>query len=276
MTDAMHEHVLREKKLLEQLASCPIADISGVVDASGAVGAKGPGDDPWTVLFTFQAWRIEGQPLLSIGLTVRRVVRYEELDGFRALTAPYAVLRIRARLAVDSVYGCPQALLESVIGPDACDAELNAVAIELHRPVTYENRVLGTFTLDRRVGWFSGQAYWMGNRVRLNLRAESPQEAEAAAHTGEALLHESGIWTKRIRDHAVARLLTVKNDGWLEEGEKPLTADEFGDTMILETICVDPGGSFEFWYSDGGLFWGHAIVVRGDLAEGPRRADIGG
>lgn len=144
----------------------------------------------------------------------------------------------------------------------------------MQKPVTFDDPTFGTFTLDRRVDWFTAEVMWNGNRVSLNL-AESDEvhEALAAAH---ALWQEQREWNRRIRDYAVQELLPLKNEAWLSEDEAELTADEFKDAMTLESITVYPDGSFDFWHDDGDLFWGHSIQISGSLSEGPTDADIPG
>ncbi len=46
--------------------------------------------------------------------------------------------------------------------------------------------------------------------------------------------------------------------------------------MTLTSISLSHDGEFEFWYDDGGLFWDHAIVISGDLKDGPTDATIAG
>lgn len=46
--------------------------------------------------------------------------------------------------------------------------------------------------------------------------------------------------------------------------------------MKLEAITVRPNGEFEFWHDDGDLFWGHSILISGDLNHGLEDADIPG
>jgi hypothetical protein len=48
------------------------------------------------------------------------------------------------------------------------------------------------------------------------------------------------------------------------------------ERISLESVTVSTDGAFEFLYQDGGLFDGHAIVVRGTLKDGPETADIYG
>lgn len=46
--------------------------------------------------------------------------------------------------------------------------------------------------------------------------------------------------------------------------------------LELHSINIDPQGRVEFWYHDGGMFWGHDIEVNGTLGQGPRAAVIAG
>lgn len=46
--------------------------------------------------------------------------------------------------------------------------------------------------------------------------------------------------------------------------------------MELESVQVYGDGRFEFWFNDGGLFWGRAIHVTGSLTEGPTGAQMEG
>src|SRR5262249_31987940 len=147
-------------------------------------------------------------------------------------------------------------------------------AEELQKPVTFEDPILGTFTLDRRVDWFIAQVVWAGESISLNLSESA--EAQAALKTAHALWENQSEWNRRVRDYAIAKLLPLKNDTWLDEDEAELTPDEFNERMMLESITVNANGSFDFWHNDGDLFWGHSIQISGSLSEGLKRADIPG
>jgi hypothetical protein len=198
----------------------------------------------------------------------------EELKTFQDMIVPYEVIRIKARVVVDSVLGSPQALLEAYEGRESSDPELSQSAEQLQKPVTFEDPLLGTFTLDRRVDWFTGQVVWDGESISLNLSEST--KLESALRTAHALWRNQGEWNQRVRNFAVEQLLPLKNDTWLDEGEGELTPDEFRERMTLESITVNADGSFDFWHDDGDLFWGHSIQISGNLAEGPMDADIPG
>ena len=74
-------------------------------------------------------------------------------------------------------------------------------------------------------------------------------------------------------------LLGSAND-WAEqmEDEEPqeITREQFMERMELESIEVRADGSFQFWFGDGDLFYGHSIWVSGDLKNGPNDAAMEG
>jgi hypothetical protein len=265
-----------EQRLLKQLAAAPLVDVLGVLSAGGVSGAWSRGDTLWTLLFGFASWRTRGGPLRTQELIVRRKVREKEIEKYRKLLKPNVVTRVRARVVEGSVFGQPGALLVRVVGPDNSDAELNAEVKRLQQPVRIKDKTFGTFTLDRRLDWYEGRAAWNGRKVRLSLSAQEPAKVERALQVTRALWRAQKSWRAKVLAYAVRQLLPLKNDNWLGDDERPLTAKQFQARMKLEGITVSPNGSFEFWHDDGGLFWGHTIQISGSLAKGLTDADIPG
>jgi hypothetical protein len=265
-----------EQQLLKQLAAAPLVDVFGVLSASGVNGSWSQGDTLWTLLFGFASWRIRGGPLQTQELIVRRKVREKEIQKYRNLVKPKVVTRIRARVVEDSVFGRPEALLVRVVGRDKSDAALNADVNRLQQPVRIKDKTFGTFTLDRSVDGYEGRAAWNGQRVRLSLSAHEPADVERALQVARTLWRAQKTWRAKVLAYAVKQLLPLKNDNWLGDDERPLTAKQFQARMKLESITVSPDGSFEFWHDDGDLFWGHSIQIMGSLAKGLYHADIPG
>ncbi len=152
--DTFAEVKLRRKRLFEQLATAPAVTVLGVVAPSGAGGSKLRGDEFWTFQFALDAWRIDTGKVQTRPLTIQREVTDEVLKRYRGQIAPYAVLRIHARIVADSLLGTPQGLLENVIGIETSDRELNDFAGQLQVPVTHVDPILGIFTLNRRASCF--------------------------------------------------------------------------------------------------------------------------
>jgi hypothetical protein len=89
---------------------------------------------------------------------------------------------------------------------------------------------------------------------------------------------EGEEWERRAKDKAVDRLLDLKNESWLDEdeGEEPLSEEEFRANMRLTAVQIAADGSIEFTFADGDMFFGHDIVVKGTVEEGWRSANIEG
>jgi hypothetical protein len=263
-----------QRELLEQLATASISDVLAVVDATGPGAGKLGRGALWSMSFSSNAWRIDGGEIQTKPLRFHRNVTDEELKRWQAQIEPYDVIRVKARVVVESILGSPQALLEDFVGSGSSDAELRRHADELQKPVTLQDPLLGTFTLDRRVDWFTARVIWAGESIVLHLTGSA--DAQAALKTAHALWQNQSDWSRRVSDLAVKKLLALKNDTWLDEGEAELTADEFKQRMTLKSITAEADGAFEFWHDDGDLFWGHSIQVSGNLTTGPTRADIAG
>ncbi|MCB9766027.1 MAG: DUF2262 domain-containing protein, partial [Alphaproteobacteria bacterium] len=151
-----------------------------------------------------------------------------------------------------------------------------AVREELLKPVRVEDPQLGVLTLNRALGWYEGEIAWCARTVPLKVSPEAPERPEAALDVARALAADAERWRDRVEDFAVQALLGLKNDNWLEDDEAPVDEAGFKARMTLTSITADEGGTFSFWHDDGDLFWGHAILVTGDLDTGPTDADIPG
>jgi hypothetical protein len=268
-----------EENLIKQLEGSPESEIVGVVGAGGVSGAgAGPSGDNvhWTVLITFSGWKPAGGELRKSEITVRKVVSKAAIRTFVAAMDPYDVVRVRARWSEDNVFGSPQALLTELIGKDDSDSELNAYALELQEPVTFADPQFGVFTLDRRVSWYEASSDWGGISIRLTVHADAPAQMEKSLAVARKLWGAHADWQQRISACATKELLGLKNESWLQEGEAEVSRAEFERRLVLETISVEADGSFEFWHNDGDLFWGHSIMVSGNLEEGPKDAGIHG
>lgn len=266
-----------KEDLIKQLDVSPEAVILGVVGAGGVSGAGGgPSGDQWTVLITLSGWKPLGGELRKSEMTVRKLVPEAEVRTVMAVMDSYDIVRLRARWSEDSVFGSPQALLVEFLGKEDSDSELNSYSVELQQPVTFADPQFGRFTLDRRVNWYEATPDWCGSSIRLTISAGAPEEMEKSLAVARRLWAEQEDWKRKITDCATKKLLGLKNDNWLDENEPEVSEEGFAHKMALESISVEAGGAFEFWHDDGDLFWGHSILVSGNLADGPKDAGIHG
>ena len=50
----------------------------------------------------------------------------------------------------------------------------------------------------------------------------------------------------------------------------------FINSITLSSLSVYSEGDFEIFFSDGDIFWGHSIIVSGNIHEGLSSAEIAG
>ena len=304
--DFLSKMEIRVEKLRAQLAEAEIAVITGVVDPSGPGGsrmsrrsdgsvaevtfpalgsARAPHEDPalWELRVSLAYWRPAGGEVRESKLTLRKPVSRAALDAAFERVRPYDLLQARVRLVEHWVIdddlprtGSPQGLLVEVSPDRPHDPELERLARLLREPVIMHDDRFGKFVLNRRIDWFEGKMKWGGTRVNLALSGSGVDEVAEALATAHALWDAQAAWHQRIIAHAVEGLLPDKNDSGLEEGEEPLTADDFVARMSLTDITIYEGGTFEFWFNDTDLFGDRSISVSGDLQNGPTHSNVEG
>ena len=264
--------------LIDSLRSAPRQTIQGVVDPSGVGAGKSPGEALWRMTFSLAAWCTANGPVRRTKLTVRREVDDAELTAFRGRLPEGGVVALEVGLLEETGFGGPQAWLHAIAPERPFRSELVQVAEDLGKPVTTEDPQFGTFTLERRFHWHAARTFWGTDSVRLALNTDSDDDAFPQNTLAQArmLWSHQERWQSEIHDLMVRELLALKNGDWLEENESELDREEFLGRVALQSITVNPDGSFEFWYEDGDLFWGHAIMASGSLAKGLATVGIHG
>ena len=88
---------------------------------------------------------------------------------------------------------------------------------------------------------------------------------ESETNKASALVSDICSWLPStyeiIRDFCASKLLSLKNETWLEEDEEPLTKERFAEIITLKSIAAYSDGSLTLYFDDNDIFWGHSIVV---------------
>lgn len=276
MNDIFEEIEKKEKKLYEQLTTSPLVEVSGIVGLSGVGAAKTENEELWSLRFTFDAWRIGNDSMQTEPMRLQRKIADGELRQYQDEINSETIIKIQARVALENVPGTPQGLFEQVLEKEVDDEELQNYLQELQKPIVYTDDFFGTCTYDRKYGCYNIETKWNNESIHLSLDVEDPSDFQTVVATAHKLWKNETIWNGPIKDFAVQELFELKNDSWLDDDEEELTSDQFKECMVLETISLDKDGSFEFWYDDGDLFWGHTILISGTLEEGFTDAEIAG
>ncbi len=248
--------------------------ILAVTGANGFSGGKTGKEKLWTAHLGLTAWMEEDSPDIHRGEFVLTTIADDRLlDVLRQRTPPDFIVKCKVRVSPDG-----QRLLLLDLPVPGFDPDLKAILEEQKKPVTFREEGLGTFTLNRQVDWFETEINWLGTEISLTIDMEEAREE--ALQNAKTLLASAADWDKRVRECAADELLQNAND-WNQEmekdGETPtITREQFMERMELESIEVMADGSFQFWFADGDMFYGHSIWVSGDLENGPDEASMEG
>ena len=241
--------------------------IVAVTDASGFGSVKEPEQELWRVGIGLTAWMEEDSPDIHRGEASLVSLADDTLRNYlRQRVRPDFIIKFTARVSEDG-----RRLLLLDLPEPGFDPDLKAILEEQKKPVSFWEDGLGTFTLNRSVGWFETEAEWLGQPARLDFdRDENRADCLTHFHT---LMERQEEWDQRVRALAAEKLLDLAND-WAQESEEgretaEITQEQFMERMELDAIQIYEDGAFEFWFNDGDLFWGHSIHVTGSLTNGP-------
>ena len=215
----------------------------------------------WTAGITLNAWLREDEEEVHKDPAQLVTLADDRLFGYLRTRIPANfILKIKVRAAkegnVFQLIGMPE---------PGFDPDLKAMLEEQKKPVTLDGGDLGTFTLVRSAGWFDAEADWNGVSTRLVF--DCNEASEPCLNTARNLFLDPAGWDEKIRSYTAGHLLATLNT-FAGEGEEPMTAQELYDLLEPDSILVRGDGTFEFWYGNGGVFWGQLVRVCGSLGEG--------
>lgn len=108
---------------------------------------------------------------------------------------------------------------------------------------------------------------------------ENESMMTSALETAYELVNNQEKWNERIRDYASEKLVELANE-WLQDNDEAdideITKEMFVKLMKFNTISAYPEGNFEMFFGDGEMFWGHSIVINGNINGEFKSADIAG
>lgn len=241
--------------------------ILAVTGASGFGGGKSGQEELWTASIGLTAWMEEDSPDIHRGEFSLTTLADDNLMKFLKTRAPRdTIIWCKVRLSLDG-----NRLLLTNLPEQGFDPDLDAILREQKKPVTFEEEGLGTFTLNRQVNWFETEVDWLGTEISLVFDRE--EDRAACIQNAKVLLASAVGWDLRVREYAADELLDLAND-WAEDEE--VTREQFMERMEPESIEIREDGSFEFWFADGDMFYGHSIHVTGSLTGGPDWAQMEG
>lgn len=111
-------------------------------------------------------------------------------------------------------------------------------------------------------GCYSGTLRVGRRKIGLDfLPNDAPNEV--LVKRARAIAAKLELLATRAARYAGRTLVDLKNEAWLEEGQRPIRPSTLQAALTLTAVCLhDDSVTFEF--DDGGTFWGHRVKVRTD------------
>ena len=247
-------------------------DILGITDPGGVNEVKVDGTDLRKVSIGLTAWMDEyEQELHQTPGRFEAMVDETLLEYLRERTPRNFIISATVRPS-ETEEGC---FLMTDLPKPAFDPVLKALLEEQKKPVKLDVDGLGTFTLNRGLGWYDATVEWMGEEISLNLD-QNEELLESAQETARTLMENQTDWDAKVRAFAAEQLLNEANQLLQSEDEQAeeYTADTLAEQFQIDSILAGPDGTFEFWFSDDDLFLAHPVHVTGTLEQGPKLAEM--
>lgn len=246
-------------------------DILSITDPGGVNADKVEGTELWKVSIGLTAWMDEyEQELHQTPARLEAMVDETLLTYLRERTPRNFIITATVRPAEEE-----GRFLMTDLPKPGFDPELKALLEEQKKPVKLEIEDLGTFTLNRSLGWYDASVDWMDDEISLNLD-QNEETLAAAQETAKTLMEDQEGWDARVRAFAAEQLLERVNALLQSEDDEAelYTRETLAGQFQIDSILAGPDGAFEFWFSDDDLFLAHPVHVAGTLEQGPTLAEM--
>ena len=250
--------------------------VYGVSSAVSGGAGKAPGAKFWTYSKTLIAWREAGEHIVEEELRVTKQLTEYQLSTYvqEKAIADNALVALRLELQAPEEGKIRQATLIEILKP-VSDPDLQNILDAYRTPVIVEHENFGNLILNRAYNWFEGQIVWLDKNIDLSLSISEGHDVGQALSVVEVLYSDASGWISLAKACASEKLLKTWNEHWREEDEAIKTHSDFVALLTLNTISVEPEGTFTFWFSDEEYFFGgHDIQVYGTLDDGFKDAHI--
>lgn len=253
-----------------------IIEVAVVTGASGIGAGKVGKDIMWTVSIDLIAWKelYNNEPIMKEELRIEWLADDEEWQKSRNILESNSIVKLLVRKGLKTM------MLVKILETEYKDEELETVLQDAMKPVFYNDEKLGQFELDKCVKLFVKKILWAGEEGNLYFNLDEDRSImKSALETAYVLLNDQDRWNLNIREYASEKLLESAND-WLEDNDEAeineITKEMFMNFMKLDSISIYPQGYFQILFFDGDMFWGHSIIVNGNINGNLSLAEIVG
>ncbi|HDR3907994.1 DUF2262 domain-containing protein [Bacillus toyonensis] len=253
-----------------------VIEIAAVTGALGIGASKGGDNILWTASIDLIAWKDlhNNETITKEDIRLAWLVDDEEWRKSKDILTANTVVTLQVRKSGNSL------MLVKVLETPYKDDELEIILQDAMKPVFYDDGILGEFELDKRVKTFEKRMSWAGEECHLYFDwNEDKHMMKSALETAHVLFKEQYEWNMKMKMYAAKELVELANE-WLQDDDEAeideITKEMFIDSITLSSLSVYSEGDFEIFFLDGDIFWGHSIIVSGNIHEGLSSAEIAG
>jgi hypothetical protein len=248
-----------------------IKEIAIITQTRPFSGAKSGTDKFYEVIMGITAWKfITGKEIFTGEYSLTVKADSEGIKSLREKILPDTIISLKVRQKGNYF------LLVEIFENKTIDEELEKILKEQTKQIIYKDDTLGRFILDKRFDIYTKKIEWDNKNVELNIEKYKGKRLSDAFITANEFIREQIMWDQKVKKFAANKLLKLKNEEWLEENEKEITLEQFVERINVENINIFSRKRFEIYFDDGDIFWGHEIIVSGNLEKGPIRVEIEG
>ncbi len=208
------------------------------------------------------------------------------------------IYRIKGRLPklldgepwVNNEYRMSSIYVTEIISDNEKNDFLENLLKEYKKEVSVNSKVLGKLILNKELNRYETESdiEWCGGMVGISISCEDDDINECLP-VAEEFYNNRQEWDRKIREYAAEQLTELAND-WLadeyyeeddesDEETEPvheITEKEFAERIMICDISFDSDRNFTVYYADDDMFWGHSILVDGNIETGFESAEIAG
>ncbi|MDO5516256.1 MAG: DUF2262 domain-containing protein [Clostridium sp.] len=286
----------KEIKRFEDRFSNEVIEIDAVTGASGFSGGKAGKDIMWGATIDLIAWKLHGSnnKVIQDKYSLDCLVDDDGLKEIRNSIDKESIIRVKVSKSIDDSKNYFK--LVEVIDNSYEDEELNEILQEALKPVFYDDEILGRMELNKTVNVFETDVDWIDSKVNISFDNSTDENIiKEYISTAHELYNNKKSWNKKVLSYAAEKLLDLAND-WYEESREEyyeyfdpefeeedeffkydkITKERFEKRIEFEDIAVYPNGDFSVYCSDGNVFAGHCIIIKGNINGEFEYADMAG
>ncbi|MEC2076139.1 DUF2262 domain-containing protein [Metabacillus fastidiosus] len=267
---------MREIREFENRFPEDVIEVAAVTGPSGVSAGRPGGDVMWNASIDIIAWKelYSNEPAVKEEFELEWLVADEELEKSQSILEEDTIVRLQVRKAEHSM------MLVKVLETEYIDDDLKVILKEAGEPIFYNDDIFGKFELNKGIKIFEREISWAGEEGNLYFDWDQDSNVmKSALETAYTLFNNQDEWSKKIRMYAAEELVELAND-WLQDNDEAeideITKEMFVNFMTLDSISVYPEGDFEIFFFDGDMFWGHCIIVDGNINGDFNSAQIAG